>query len=85
MATPTAQATPVTKRRAFFTLLGEVHDELPKDAVEKAFAVDSSIKVSRAITVLRGATADVELLAKIVKACLPKYKFPKIVSEFIAD
>lgn len=86
MPQPPTQAATVTVRRAFFTLLGEVHDELPKDAIAKTVEADPTFAkhVTKAVSVLRGVSADVDLLARIVRATLPKYKFPKLVEPFLS-
>lgn len=86
MATAPTQPATVTVRRAFFTLLGEVHDELSKDAIAKTVEADQTFAkhVTKAVSVLRGNSADIDILARIVRANLPKYKFPKIVEPFLS-
>lgn len=86
MSKAPTQAASVTVRRAFFTLLGEVHDELSKDAIAKTVAVDPAFAkdVTKAVSVLRGVSADIQILARIVRANLPAYRFPKLVEPFIS-
>lgn len=65
-------------RAAYFTLLGSVYDQLPKDAVTRTFAKYKklAVKPAKLQNVRRGGTADLDLLIKIVEACLPDFAIP---------
>jgi hypothetical protein len=68
-------------RAAYFTLLGSVYDQLPKDAITQTFAANKKLAVTPAKlqNVRRGGTANLELLIKIVKACLPDFVIPDAI------
>lgn len=68
-------------RAAYFTLLGSVYDLLPKDAITQTFAKEKrlAVKPAKLQNVRRGGTADLGLLIKIVKACLPDFEIPAAI------
>jgi hypothetical protein len=69
-------------RAAYFTLLGLVYDELPKEAVTITLSKNKKLtaKPAKLQNVRRGASADLKLLLVIVKACLPKFEIPESVT-----
>lgn len=68
----------MSKRAAFFTLLGLVYDSLPADAVTQTLTKFKKLGAapSKLQNVRRGGTADLPLLIKIINACLPDFVIP---------
>lgn len=65
----------MSKKAAFFLLLGQVYDLLPrKDFVNKMILVNANLNASRLALVREGRTPDLEILIQSVEALLPEFK-----------
>jgi hypothetical protein len=72
----------MSKKAAFFTLLGLVYDELPrKEFVNKMVLSNPNLNAGRLALVREGKTPDLEILIESVEVLLPDFKIPeKILS-----
>jgi hypothetical protein len=66
----------ISKRMAYFKLLGIVYDDLPEDAVSKTILAGSTAQAVTLQSVRRGATARLDLLVEMVRICLPEQVIP---------
>lgn len=68
----------MSKKAAFFMLLGLVYDLLPKKTfVNEMIVKNSNLNASRLALVREGKTPDLEILIEAVQGLLPEFEIPE--------
>jgi hypothetical protein len=72
----------MSKKAAYFTLLGMVYDLLPKKTfVNEMIVINQNLNASRLALVREGKTPDLEVLIECVQSLLPDFKIPENIVE----
>lgn len=68
----------LSKNAAYFTLLGLVYDQLPKNFETEFIKQDTTgVPAKRVVSVGSGTTKDLPLLIKVVEVILPDFTIPE--------